>query len=544
MPQRADHHNNLPEGYNEDDAQLLALGHTPELSRNFSTLSMLGLAFANLDSWSTLSISISLAIQSGGPTSIIWGLVTAGIGNVCLAMSLAEFLSAYPTAAGQYHRVAFVSPPQWRRFFAWMTAWITASGWITLCSSGGLLGSQLITGLISLMYPSYDAKRWHTFLLYIAYSSIGFLINAFGTLYLPFTNKASFYWSLCGITTIAIVILAKAAPDFADVKWVFGDFINNTGWPDGMAWLLGLLQGSFGLVAYDGVAHMIEEIPQPSIKGPKVMVMSVWVGVGSGLFILISLLFASGGAKNAQSIIESAQTPLIRIFSIATKSNAGSICLTVIPLVCEIVATTGNFTVSSRMTYALARDGGIPLSKKLSYVHKRLMLPLNSFLLSMVGVVIFGLIFLASDSAFDAISSSAVILLNLSYGIPIMINCASGRTKLPPRSYDMGPFLGWTTNLVGTAYVLLTTVLFLFPQTVPATGSSMNYSIVAVAIVLFLALGYWFIHGVKHFKGPQVEVLYNEIRDHQIDELLSGADHSIVDIDTLKKIKDDQYHEE
>ena len=125
-----------------------------------------------------------------------------------------------------------------------------------------------------------------------------------------------------------------------------------------------------------------------------------------------------------------------------------------------------------------------------------------------------------------------------------MINCASGRTKLPPRSYDMGPFLGWTTNLVGTAYVLLTTVLFLFPQTVPATGSSMNYSIVAVAIVLFLALGYWFIHGVKHFKGPQVEVLYNEIRDHQIDELLSGADHSIVDIDTLKKIKDDQYHEE
>lgn len=110
-----------------------------------------------------------------------------------------------------------------------MTAWITAGGWITLCSSGGLLGSQLITGLISLMHPSYDAKRWQTFLLYIAYSFIGFIINAFGTLYLPMTNKASFYWSLCGITTIAIVILATAAPDFADAKWVFGGFINNTG---------------------------------------------------------------------------------------------------------------------------------------------------------------------------------------------------------------------------------------------------------------------------------------------------------------------------
>ncbi|WFD45008.1 hypothetical protein MPSI1_003684 [Malassezia psittaci] len=525
--------------YTEDDAQLIALGHKPELSRNFSYLSMLGLAFANLDSWSTLSISIPLAIQSGGPTAIIWGLVTAGIGNICLAMSLAEFLSAYPTAAGQYHWVAFASPPQWRRFLAWITGWITASGWVTLCSSGGLLGSQLITGLIALMHPDYDPPRWHTFLFYLAYSFLGFIINTFATLYLPMTNKASFYWSLAGITTIAVVILATAAPDFADAKWVFGGFINNTGWPNGLAWLLGLLQGSFGLCAYDGVAHMIEEIPQPSVKGPRVMVMSVWVGVASGLFILISLLFASGGAKNASDVTNSTQTPLIRIFSIATKSNAGSICLTVIPLVCEVVATTGNFTVSSRMTYALARDGGLPFSKSLSHVHKGLMLPLNSLILSASGVTVFGLIFIASDSAFDAITSAAVILLNLSYGIPIFVSCATRRSRLPPRSYDLGPTLGWSVNIIGIAYVVLTTVLFLFPSEIPTSGSSMNYSIVAVSIVMILSLGYWFVHGQRHFKGPQIEALYNEIRDNQVDELLSRADNSVVDVDALKNGKDD-----
>lgn len=64
---------------------------------------MLGLAFAILNSWTALSASLSLALPSGGPTSVLWGLITAGICNLALAASLAEFLSAYPTAGGQYH---------------------------------------------------------------------------------------------------------------------------------------------------------------------------------------------------------------------------------------------------------------------------------------------------------------------------------------------------------------------------------------------------------------------------------------------------------
>ena len=83
----------------QDDANILAsLGHEQELQRQFSSLSMLGLAFAILNSWTALSASLSLALPSGGPTSVIWGLITAGICNLCLAASLAEFLSAFPTA--------------------------------------------------------------------------------------------------------------------------------------------------------------------------------------------------------------------------------------------------------------------------------------------------------------------------------------------------------------------------------------------------------------------------------------------------------------
>lgn len=52
-----------------DHEYLAALGVTQELQRNFSPLSMLGLAFAILNSWTALSTSLSLALPSGGPTS-------------------------------------------------------------------------------------------------------------------------------------------------------------------------------------------------------------------------------------------------------------------------------------------------------------------------------------------------------------------------------------------------------------------------------------------------------------------------------------------
>ena len=59
-----------------DAAELAALGYKAELNRNFSPLAMLGLAFAILNSWTALAASLSLALPSGGPTSVLWGLVS------------------------------------------------------------------------------------------------------------------------------------------------------------------------------------------------------------------------------------------------------------------------------------------------------------------------------------------------------------------------------------------------------------------------------------------------------------------------------------
>lgn len=309
---------------------------------------MLGLAFAILNSWTALSASLSLALPSGGPTSVIWGLVTAGVCNLCLAASMAEFLSAYPTAGGQYHWVAVIAWKRWVPILSWITGWINVGGWIALVASGGLLGSQLIVGIISLESPSYVPQRWHQFLIYIGYNLFAFLVNAYGISWIPLLNKAAITWSIAGFAIISITVLATASPNYNSGDLVFREFINETGWPDGIAWLLGLLQGGLGLTGYDAVAHMIEEIPNASLEGPKIMIYCVCIGLFTGFIFLTCLLFVAG---DLTPVISSAAGPLGQILYNATNSHAGTICLLMFPLVCLLFATTSIMTTSSRMTY-------------------------------------------------------------------------------------------------------------------------------------------------------------------------------------------------
>ncbi|KAH7128472.1 GABA permease gaba [Dendryphion nanum] len=488
----------------DDDQQLAALGHKGELKRNFSPLAMLGLSFAILNSWTALSASLSLALPSGGSTSVVWGLVTAGLCNLCLAASLAEFLSAYPTAGGQYHWVAVISPERWAPLLSWITGWINVSGWIALVASGGLLGSQLIVGVISLYHPNYTAERWHQFLIYIAYNVIAFLINAFMNSLLPYVNKIAITWSIAGFVIISITVLACASPNYASARFVFADFINETGWPDGIAWLLGLLQGGLAVTGFDAVAHMIEEIPNASVEGPKIMVYCVCIGTFTGFVFLMVLLFVSGG--DIQSIISSTAGPLLQILYNATENRAGAVCLLIFPLICLLFATTSIMTTSSRMAYAFARDGGLPASPFFAKVHESLGLPLNSLCLTTIIVIIFGCIFLGSTSAFNAILSASVVALGVSYAIPIAVHCAQGRRKLPPRSFVMPNMIAWFANILGIVYVVITTVLFLFPPVLPVSGSNMNYCIVAFAIIIVISTVQWFVDGRKNFTGPRTDM--------------------------------------
>ncbi len=72
---------------------------------------------------------------------------------------------------------------------------------------------------------------------------------------------------------------------------------------------------------------MIEEIPNPAVEGPKIMIACVGIGIFTGFIFLMILLFVAGQIDGPDGVIESTAGPLLKIFYQATGSKAGAICL-------------------------------------------------------------------------------------------------------------------------------------------------------------------------------------------------------------------------
>jgi len=68
------------------------------------------------------------------------------------------------------------------------------AGWIALTATGGLLGSQLLVGVIALYNENYVAQRWQQFLIYIGYTVFAFVVNAFANRYVE--HLQAYCWIL------------------------------------------------------------------------------------------------------------------------------------------------------------------------------------------------------------------------------------------------------------------------------------------------------------------------------------------------------------
>ena len=100
-------------------------------------------------------------------------------------------------------------------------------------------------------------------------------------------DRRTVFWSITGCIVVSVTILATSSKTSAE--FVFTDFSNTTGWDDGTAWMLGLMQSALSLIGFDAVAHLTEEMPRPTRDAPQAMIASILIG-GTTYSIYIALL--------------------------------------------------------------------------------------------------------------------------------------------------------------------------------------------------------------------------------------------------------------
>ena len=113
--------------------------------------------------------------------------------------------------------------------------------------------------------------------------------------------------------------------------------------------------------------YTAEEIPNASAVVPWIMIATAILNGVLGFAALIAILFSAGNVENAE--MSPTGYPFIEIFYQATNSTGGATAMVCVILALFFFATISLIATASRMTWAFARDNGLPGSNWLSKVY-------------------------------------------------------------------------------------------------------------------------------------------------------------------------------
>lgn len=148
---------------------------------------------------------------------------------------------------------------------------------------------------------------------------------------------------------------------------------------------------------------------------------------------------------------------------------------------------------------------GTPFPKYFSKVDRRFEFPVRTTACAFVFVTLYGLLYLASTTAFNSIVTSAVLFLNITYAVPQGILIVRGRKEhLPPRYLNLGIF-GYICNTFSILWIVVLGVAVCMPPSLPVAMDTMNYTSVIVVGLLVIIMILWLVDGRQKFEGPHID---------------------------------------
>lgn len=204
-----------------------------------------------------------------------------------------------------------------------------------------------------------------------------------------------------------------------------------------------------------------------------------------------------------------ADSPLVTILLHATGSKSIATALAAGQIIMGMSCQMANFSSATRLTWAWARDGGLP--QYFGHVDGRHRVPSRAVALTTALVLLLALLNLGSGTytALGAITSLSVIGFYVSYAIILAVTLyaryrAEGGLALG--EWNLGR-AGPLVNAFALLYTCWMLVFLPFPSMLPVTASNMNWSLPAYATIMILAVTLWFVRARNIWPGPNQKVV-------------------------------------
>ncbi|KDQ12281.1 hypothetical protein BOTBODRAFT_34561 [Botryobasidium botryosum FD-172 SS1] len=498
----------------KDEADLARMGYKQELDRGWGVLQNFGISFSIISVITGTSSLFAYGLRTGGPAVMVWGWVVVSAATMTIGLAMAEVCSAIPTSGGPYFWAAkLVTKKEHAALASWITGWFNLLGQVAVTTGINFACANFLATTISLG-GSFIPNKNSTIGIYAAILVSQGLINTFGVQLLGLLNSISIWWHALGTTSLIIAVLAKA-PTHQSGRFVFTHFYDGTG-EGAEGWssraspayvvVIGVLMAQYTLTGFDASAHMTEETRNAAMSGSIGIITAIAVSAVLGFFLVLGLLFS---IQDYEATLNSETgQPVAQIF-LDCVGSGGAIALMVVIIVSMYLCGTFSITSNSRMMYAFSRDGGIPGSSFWHKVDRKRKSPVRTVWLAAFLAFCLGLPSLGSDVAFAAATSIATIGLYISYGIPIALRLLSHKT-FAKRPFHLGK-LSLPIAFAAVLWIVFISIVFILPQINPVTSQTLNYSVVAVGIVVAYSLGFWYISARHWYTGPIKQIEAEEM---------------------------------
>lgn len=226
-----------------------------------------------------------------------------------------------------------------------------------------------------------------------------FFFNCWGKM-LPKIAKLTLFISVVSFLTIIIKVPRVANPH-QSVKFVFGTFINNTGWKQpGIAFIVGLINPNWAFSCLDCATHLAEEVENPERVIPIAIMGTVAIGFATSWCYSVAMFFSVVG--DFQAIVDTPTlVPILELFNHALNNPGGAVAAEFLIIITGLGCLIASHTWQSRLCWSFARDKGMPGHRQLARINIKLDTPLNAHILSCSLVSLVGCLYLISHTAFN-----------------------------------------------------------------------------------------------------------------------------------------------
>ncbi|KAH7482549.1 hypothetical protein ACJA88_010479 [Fusarium oxysporum] len=417
------------------------------LQQRLSTLTMVAMAFAILNTWIALAGTMAYILPSGGSVSFIYGFIVCVLCNLALAASLGEMAALWPTAGGQYHFMYAICTPRWKRPMSFFIGWTNIAA--QLVSAAAVVASN----------NAYEATQWKTYLFFLAILTFGTVGNVWGNKILGRWNDMALYWSVLSVVIMSIILLSMSPK--TDARQVFTEFRNETGC--GFLFILVILfcLTDPATILASNTGMPIVELFLQSTKSRAAATI---------LALMLSVCFINGTSAS----ITSASRLLY-----AMARDKGIIC--------------HNYFAH------IEPKLDVPVRTiTLCFIFNVL------FGLLYLGPAVAFSAYIASCTIFLNVSYAGPVVALLVRGRGILKEYQTRKT--PAR---MGLRTGAVVNVIASVFVIVITIFFCFPTALPVSANTMNYVSAVVGVFYLLLALYWMVYG-KTFEGPNFEAIIGQ----------------------------------